>query len=181
MTLSWIREENPVWDKDKERVIGGAPAGALDLHPEPGAPVLGDWWFVAGEDGCVVGYGWLDATWGGDAEIQLAVDPARQQEGIGGFILGRLEHQAAERGINYVYNTVRATHPYRDEVYDWLAVRGYRGSESATALRKCVVPASAPVPARSGPAVPPPRQDVTAWPPGREESGGYVDVEKHRF
>ncbi len=33
MTLSWIREENPVWDKDKERVIGGAPAGALDLHP----------------------------------------------------------------------------------------------------------------------------------------------------
>ena len=30
-TLAWVREDHPVWDDDKARVIGGAPEGAFVL------------------------------------------------------------------------------------------------------------------------------------------------------
>ena len=106
------------------------------LHRRRALP--GDWWAARTPDGVVVGYGWLDATWGGDAEILLAVDAAAQQQGVGSFVLARLEDEAAARGLNYVYNTVRDTHPQRDDLHDWLAVRGYRGGTSDTTLRKRV-------------------------------------------
>ena len=40
--LSWIREESPVWDADKVRVIGGAPAGAFVLTFVDGESLPGD-------------------------------------------------------------------------------------------------------------------------------------------
>lgn len=181
MKLSWTHEHNPVWDDQKRRVVGAAPAGALDVAHEAGAPLPGDWWRAADEDGSVVGYGWLDATWGGDAEILLAVDPACQRQGAGTFIIGCLEQEAAARGINYVFNTVRSTHPDRDGLHDWLAVRGYRGSTADTTLRKHVVSRADDGPAPRAPVPRRPAADVTDRPPGHEESGGYVDVEDHRF
>ena len=46
--------------------------------PFPDGDALpGDWWSARTPDGTVVGYGRLDIGWGGDAEILLAVDPAR--------------------------------------------------------------------------------------------------------
>ena len=71
-------------------MIGSAPAGALDLSYADGAALPGDWWAARTSDGTVVGYGWLDATWGGDAEILLAVDASAQQQGVGSFV-----HRAA--------------------------------------------------------------------------------------
>ena len=178
MQLSWVPEPNAVWDDDKQRVIGGAPEGALDVYYPPGGSLPGDWWAAKDNAGAVLGYGWLDATWGGDAEILLAVDPGRQRSGVGAFILGNLEQEAAKRGLNYVYNTVRETHPDRDAVHDWLAVKGYQGGSNDTALRKRVEVA--------GPAVErtAPRGASAAAgdrPPGHEESGGYVDVDEHRY
>ena len=132
--LTWTHEDSPTWDADKQRVIGSAPEGALDLSYTDGDALPGDWWSARTSDGAVVGYGWLDATWGGDAEILLAVDAGSQQQGVGSFVIDRLEHEAASRGLNYVYNTVRASHPDRDDLHDWLAVRGYRGSAADTTL-----------------------------------------------
>lgn len=176
MSLSWSREPRPVWDEDKVRVIGGAPPGALDItHPE-GEELLGDW-FVASEDGRPVGYGWMDSTWGGDTEILCAVDPAEQAHGVGSFVMTHLESEAAQRGMNYVYNTVRESHPDREAVHDWLLVRGYRGNDRDESLRKRVT-VGAPTettPARE------PQPRLTAVPPGHEESGGYVDIEDHRY
>ena len=37
MDLTWRHEDNPTWDDDKQRVIGSAPAGALDLSFAPGS------------------------------------------------------------------------------------------------------------------------------------------------
>ncbi len=139
--LTWSHEPSPTWDADKQRVIGSAPPGALDLSYADGAALPGDWWSARTSEGVVVGYGWLDATWGGDAEILLAVDASSQQQGVGSFVIARLEDEAAKRGLNYVYNTVRDAHPQRDDLHDWLAVRGYRGSvggQGDTALRKRV-------------------------------------------
>jgi GNAT superfamily N-acetyltransferase len=195
--LSWVHEPSPTWDADKRRVIGSAPAGVFDLAYVDGEALPGDWW-ACSSDGAVLGYGWLDATWGGDAEILLAVDASARTGGVGSYILQRLEDEAAGRGLNYVYNTVRATHPDRDDLHDWLAVRGYRGGTSDTTLRKRVgdgssghrprtsvsVP-SGSVPSGSVPSRAEPSAGVVSPAgergPGGEESGGYVDVEDHRY
>jgi GNAT superfamily N-acetyltransferase len=182
--LSWVHEPNPTWDADKRRVVGSAPAGVFDLAYDDGAAIPGDWWACTSA-GAVVGYGWLDATWGGDAEILLAVDAAARARGVGSFILERLEDEAAKRGLNYVYNTVRATHPDRDDLHDWLAVRGYRGGTGDTSLRKGVGAGSsravrvAPAVAGGGTPYDPAGEGELA--PGHEESGGYVDVDNHRY
>jgi len=181
--LTWTHEDNPTWDADKQRVIGSAPEGAFDLAYADGAALPGDWWAARTPDGAVVGYGWLDATWGGDAEILLAVETSSRQHGVGSFVIAQLEREAASRGLNYVYNTVRATHPQRDELHDWLAVRGYRGSTADTTLRKRVGSEPAePVPSRTaaaGSTYDPGREGDRG--PGHEESGGYVDVDEHRY
>ena len=69
------------------RVIGGAPEGAFVLPFALGDDLPGDWWRVTDEKGTVVGYGRLDTTWGGDAEILMASDPAAQGVGVGSFLL----------------------------------------------------------------------------------------------
>lgn len=190
--LAWVHEPSPVWDADKRRVIGSAPPGVFDLPFADGASLPGDWWAVTTADGRVVGYGWLDATWGGDAEVLLAVDASAREQGIGSFVLSRLEAEAGSRGLNYVYNTVRDSHPDRDDLHDWLAVRGYQGSTTDTTLRKRVgegadragsaAAASQARAAASGdvPAAYDPAGDGERG-PGGEESGGYVDVDDHRY
>ncbi|WP_411284252.1 GNAT family N-acetyltransferase [Lapillicoccus sp.] len=178
MSLAWSRQERPLWDVDKRRVIGSAPAGALDVSYADDADLPGDW-FVTTDDDRVVGFGWLDSTWGGDTEILLAVASDAQGSGVGSFVLENLEREAASRGTNYVYNTVRDSHPDREAVHDWLLVRGYRGDERDLALRKRVgVREAVPthLAASSGGGLP---EDTL--PPGAEESGGYVDVEDHRY
>ena len=184
MTLTWARDDPPVWDADKQRVIGGAPAGTFVIPFREGDALPGEW-FVANDGDDVVGYGRLDIGWGGDAEILLAVDPERLEQGIGSFVLARLEDEAAARGINYVYNTIRQ-HEGRELVHDWLVVRGFRGGLDSD-LRKRV--GSSPAQRHDQP-VRPPSQVDTAYDaaadagglaPGREEQGGYVDVDEHRY
>lgn len=175
--LVWVRQDNAVWDADKDRVIGGAPDGVFDITWAAGDLLPGDWWAaVAGKD--IVGSGWLDATWGGDAEILLSVDPARQLDGVGAFVLQHLEQEAARRGMNYVYNTVRDSHPDHDVVHDWLAGKGYRGGVNDPALRKHVRLDDS---ITDEPAAAAPKHPPELRPPGHEESGGYVDVEDHQY
>jgi len=90
MALEWVREDTPVWDATKQLVVGGAPAGAL--------------------------------------EIALAVDPRRKGEGVGAFIVSSLEQEAAARGVNYLYNAVRPTHPDGARVTRWLENLGFKPS-----------------------------------------------------
>ena len=179
--LTWVREESPVWDADKARVIGGAPEGAFVLPFRDGEELPGDWWSARDADDHVVGYGRLDTTWGGDAEILLAVAPDRQERGVGSFILDRLDDEAASRGINYVHNRIR-DHPQRDFVHDWLVVRGFRGPVDGD-LRRRVGVRHEPSTRHASHVDEP--YDVAADPsaqaPGREEQGGYVNVEEHQY
>jgi hypothetical protein len=103
-------------------------------------------------------------------------------------VLARLEDEAARRGLNYVYNTVRDAHPQRDDVHDWLAVRGYRGSTSDTTLRKRVAARDQRPAPDGGTSSAAPSSSVVYDPatsrdraPGHEESGGYVDVDEHQY
>ncbi|NCQ61540.1 MAG: GNAT family N-acetyltransferase [Myxococcales bacterium] len=119
--------ENPArWDAGKARIVGDAPAGIFDTRYSmltPGSLVPGEWWRVE-SDGRTLGYGWLEASWG-DAEILLAVDPDERGKGAGEFILRNLNEQARERGLNYLTNVVRPTHPDAAAVTRWLEARGF--------------------------------------------------------
>ncbi len=127
MELRWVREDTPIWDEGKERIAGGAPAGSLGL-PElaSGALVPGEWFRVE-SSGSPVGYGWMDCTWG-DAEVTIVVDSAHRGQGIGEFIVRQLESEASARGVNYLYNRVRETHPAREAVTRWLEALGFEPS-----------------------------------------------------
>jgi N-acetylglutamate synthase-like GNAT family acetyltransferase len=134
--LEWIQECPPVWDAEKRRIVGGAPEGAFKVPGRaPGELLPGDWW-RAERDGVVVGYGWMDTTWGGDAEILLAVAPDARGAGAGTFILEQLEREAAHRGLNYLYNVVAPTHPDAAGVTAWLERRRFKASHEGRLMRK---------------------------------------------
>jgi ribosomal protein S18 acetylase RimI-like enzyme len=141
MNLSWIREHPPRWDEGKRRIIGEAPSGIFDgryAESAMGAAVPGEWWRVEA-DGAVAGYGWMDVVWG-DAEVLLATDPEQRSRGIGSFILEQLEREAAQRGLNYVYNVVRPTHPQTEAISAWLMARGFVAQDDGRLLRRASQP-----------------------------------------
>jgi N-acetylglutamate synthase-like GNAT family acetyltransferase len=204
--LTWVKDDDPRWDADRERVFATVPDGVFRAEARTaGERLSSDWWRVE-DGGRVVGYGWLDDVWG-DAEILLAVEEGSRGSGAGAFALARLEQEAADRGLNYVVNVVRDTHPERAAVTEWFVAHGFAGTDDGR-LRKRVGDSNRDAGQRnagrpgSGRAELPdgagrarydaerdrasarPRMDTPAGPdlgPGHEESGGYVDVEQHRF
>ena len=73
--LHWVKDDDPRWDADRERVFASIGPGVFPgIAREAGERLPSDWWRVE-DDGRVVGYGWLDDVWG-DAEILLAVEGA---------------------------------------------------------------------------------------------------------
>jgi GNAT superfamily N-acetyltransferase len=206
--LTWVKDEDPRWDADRERVFATVPEGVFRAEARtPGGRLSSDWWRV--EDGDrVVGYGWLDDVWG-DAEILLAVEEGARGTGAGAFTLARLEEEAAARGLNYVVNVVRDTHPDRTAVTEWFLAHGFTGTDDGR-LRKRVGDrprdigqhqagrpgtGKAEFPGEAHQArYAAERERAAARPrpeteqpggsdlgPGAEESGGYVDQEQHRF
>lgn len=137
--LTWERERAATWDADKQRIVGEAPVGIFDTRYRelrPGAPVPGEWWRAV-QGGRTAAYGWLEVVWG-DAEILLAVAPEHRGKGIGSFVLEQLEREAKGRGLRYIYNEVRPTHPEGAKLSAWLAKRGFKGSEDGRLLRAVV-------------------------------------------
>ena len=125
MALQWTKEDAPVWDADKQRLFGPAELSAVGMAPpSPGQRLADEWWRVTDDQGAVVGYGWLDSEWG-DAQITFFVDPSRRGDGIGTFIVDRLEEEAGERGLNYVYNVIPRNHPDPAFMAHWLSLHGF--------------------------------------------------------
>lgn len=134
MPLQWTRENPALWDDEKARVLGAAPDGALPRYDmSAGGVAPGDWWRVE-QDGATVGFGWMDTVWG-EAEILLAVSPDAQGDGVGTYILEKLEEEAVMRGLHRIYNTVRPTHPQRQQVMAWLSRRGFAGGDHEVLYR----------------------------------------------
>ena len=142
MDVTWIHEHPPRWDAQKAAVLATARPGIFDFSAYREGDVLpGEWWRVEREEGVVVGYGWLEATWG-DAEILLAVRADEQERGVGAFIISKLRGEAATLGLNYLYNVVPPTHPQPARLTAWLAKQGFHRHGESGVLR---VPARGPV------------------------------------
>jgi len=135
MSLAWIHEDPPKWDDPKARIIEAAPRGAFALSGYRPGDLLPGEWFRVEEEGKIVGYGWMDTTWG-DAEVLLAVDASSHRRGVGTFILDRLEDEAAKRGLNYLYNAVRESHPERSRVSRWLQDHDFQESGDGLLKRR---------------------------------------------
>jgi GNAT superfamily N-acetyltransferase len=204
--LRWVKDDDPRWDADRERVFATIGTDVFPgLARQMGDQLPSDWWRVE-DGGRVVAYGWLDDVWG-NAEILLAVDEAARGTGAGAFALARLEDEAAARGLNYVVNVVRDTHPEREAVTRWFLAHGFSGTDDGR-LGKQVGDRSRDIGQQqsgrpgTGRAEPPDdgrrarydaeRDRAAARPrvetpvgadlgPGHEESGGYVDPEQHRY
>jgi N-acetylglutamate synthase-like GNAT family acetyltransferase len=136
MALSWRREPLSVWDADKQRIIGAQPAVFAVSASTAGAVLPGDWWRVE-DDGRVIGYGWMDYSWG-DAEVLLAVDGGARSRGVGTFIIDRLDHEAAARGLNYLYNVIPAGHEDKEWLRRWLRQRGFTGATDGDLFKRTV-------------------------------------------
>lgn len=134
---TWVRETPARWDGAKAAVFGELDPGLFGIErADLDAPLGDEWWRV--EDGTgVLGYGRLDESWG-DAEILIVVGADGHGRGVGAFILDRLQHEAATRHLNYVYNVVPAGHPERGRVAAWLRRRGFTENTDGE-LRKRVI------------------------------------------
>ena len=121
----WIPETPASWDDRKAAVLAGLSPALFGLGTPAVGDALGDeWWRVQDAAGGTVAYGRLDESWG-DAEILVLVRPDAQRSGGGSFVLSRLEHEAARRGLNYIYNVVPDGHPDPEPVTGWLAAHGF--------------------------------------------------------
>jgi GNAT superfamily N-acetyltransferase len=135
MALTWFHEDTPRWDADKARILGAVASGSIDVPELSTGDLAPGEWFRVERGGTIVGYGWMDCTWG-DAEILLAVHPDESGAGVGTFILDRLEHEAAASGLNYLCNAVKPTHPQRDAITRWLVGRGFQASGDGLLKRR---------------------------------------------
>jgi GNAT superfamily N-acetyltransferase len=134
--MEWIKEDLPRWDDDKQRLFDDAALLSVGMHrPGVGTSLADEWWHVVGDDGAVVGYGWLDSEWG-DAQITFFVDPGRRGERVGEFVLDHLEDEARKRGLNYIYNVVPDTHPDRAWMTSWLESHGLTDSGQGDLRRR---------------------------------------------
>lgn len=134
----WIRETPAYWDADKRRTLGPLAPALFGLGKPADGDALADEWWRAEDDGRVVAYGRLDDVWG-DAEVLVLVAPDAQRGGVGRFVMQRLEHEAAARGLNYVYNVVPDGHPDPEPVRHWLVACGFEPNDVGE-LRKRVDP-----------------------------------------
>lgn len=135
--MLWIREMPAHMDEHKQAVLRAAGEGVFHVARMPKLALLpGDWWRVT-EGSKVLGYGWMDTSWG-DAEILLAVDPETQKKGVGAFILDRLEMEARERGLNRLYNVIPARHPEPAKLRAWLEKRGFQQVGEGGLLQRAV-------------------------------------------
>lgn len=128
MTLRWAKEDTPRWDADKQRLFGRDELAATGLSAaEDGAALADEWWRVTDDAGTVLGYGWLDSEWG-DAQITFLVAGPERGHGVGAFVVGQLEREAAARGLNYIYNVIPAGHPDPAWMRQWLGLQGFSPS-----------------------------------------------------
>jgi GNAT superfamily N-acetyltransferase len=124
--MDLIKEEHSVWDTEKEIIFAEVSDGTFDNlnNLELGSQLNQEWWKLIDDNERVLGFGWINYE-NGDFEISLVVDTNHQGEGLGSFIIEKLEAIALEKGFNEVVAIVKKTNPNSEEMIDWLYKKSY--------------------------------------------------------
>ncbi|GAA0337262.1 hypothetical protein GCM10008967_29430 [Bacillus carboniphilus] len=103
-----IKEEHSIWDTEKEIIFAEVADGTFDNlnNLELGLQLNQEWWKLIDENEKVLGFGWVNYE-NDDFEISLVVDTNHQGEGLGSFIIEKLEAIALEKGFNKIVAIVK--------------------------------------------------------------------------
>ena len=135
-SLTWVKDDDPRWDADRERVFATVGPGVFPGRAASrgsGCPVTGGGSRTTAGSSATAG----STTSGATRRSCSRSRRAARGTGAGAFALARLEEEAAARGLNYVVNVVRDTHPDRDAVTAWFLAHGFTGTDDGR-LRKQV-------------------------------------------
>jgi len=117
-------EIDPVWDKDKERIIG-SEADSFDINAKIDGSLPYDWWYLKKYNE-VIGYGWLNVN-EDDVEISISISKEHRNKGLGTKTLHHLEQQILSRNLpKNIVVTVYGTNIHRFKVAKMLKSNGYR-------------------------------------------------------
>ncbi|MCM0625132.1 GNAT family N-acetyltransferase [Lysinibacillus sp. OL1_EC] len=120
-----IKEENSIWNIEKETIVAEAGEGTFDnSNSELGTLLNQEWWKLIDDNERLIGFGWVDYE-NDDFEISVAVTKEYQGLGLGSFILVELEHIAKEKGFNETVAIVKESNQESDKMIKWLYKKGY--------------------------------------------------------
>ncbi|MFE4354013.1 GNAT family N-acetyltransferase [Peribacillus butanolivorans] len=123
--MKLIKEENPIWDIEKENIVGKVEGGTFNLdNLEVGTQLHQEWWKLIDDNDRVLGFGWINYE-NGDFEISLAVHKDYQGSGSGSIIIEGLESIAKEKGFNKTVAIVKKTNPNSLKMIKWLYQKKY--------------------------------------------------------
>lgn len=121
----WQKEENPIWDQDKERIFNTAHEGCYSFkNIEVGTKLRGNWWVLSSKENKKIGYGWINES-NNDAEISVIVNKKYRDKNFGSKILNHLETEALDLGCSESVAVVRNEHPFPRKIFKWLIESGY--------------------------------------------------------
>ena len=137
--LHWTKEDTPRWDAAKQRLFGPEELAATGMvAPGPGSPIADEWWHVTADDGGSSPPASSERRRSRRRDARDHRERHRDEDftdnelgrdrrgaGVGGFIVDRLEEEAAGRGLNYIYNVVPPTHPDPSWMTRWLSSHGF--------------------------------------------------------
>ncbi len=127
----FIYEENPIWDLNKERIIGPERESFCIEDVEVNAELPYEWWRL--EDDTtheILGYGWITVNEKvNEAEISLCIAQEHRGERIGEQILNNLEQQIIVNNLprNIIAN-IYGSNTYASRVIQLLQNQGYNST-----------------------------------------------------
>lgn len=121
-----MEENNPIWDKVKEKIFNQVDLGTFDFENITLNAPLGDhWWKTINENGETCGFAWGDYTSNG-FEISLVVGEEYRRDGLGSQIIEELEHIVKCQGVYNMVAIIQSTNPNAVKMIDWLYSKGYK-------------------------------------------------------
>lgn len=124
----FIYENNPVWDLNKERIIGSESESFCIGNVEINASLPYKWWRL--EDDTtqdVLGYGWIEVNENArETEISICIAQEHRGEGIGKKILNNLEQKVITNNFPHsIIANICGSNRYAIRVIRLLQKHGY--------------------------------------------------------
>ena len=124
--LHLIKEDNPIWNLEKNRIFTSIDQGTFEYNLKElglGIALEHEWWKLV-ENKKVLGFGWINYT-NDDFEISFVVYDDYTGKGLGSFIINELEKLGESKGYRKILAIVKETNPNSEKIIEYLYRKGY--------------------------------------------------------